>query len=88
MLEQCPGEFVMSCGGCDDVQGVASRCGFADGSERANLIFLRKLLRGFIGDIINTGELDDAGFGEFGVNSRVFFAERTSAQNGDTNFGI
>ncbi len=86
LREQGLGDFKMRGGGRDDVQRVAGGGGFGDGSEHAQLVFLRDFAGGFGVRVENAGEFHLSGGVEFGINAGVMLAERAGAQDGDFDF--
>ena len=86
LREQRFGDFKMRDGGGDDVQRVAGGGGFGDGIEDARIV-LRGDFAGRVGvGVVNAGEFDLSGGGEFGVDANVILAERAGAEDGDFDF--
>jgi hypothetical protein len=51
-----------------------------------SLVFLGDFAGGFGVRVVNAGEFNLSGGGEFGVNARVMLAERAGAEDGDFDF--
>ena len=82
LREQRFGQLEMRDGGRDDVQRVAGGGGFGDGIENARVVFGGDFAGGLGVGVINAGEFDLSGGGQFGVDADVFFAERAGAEDG------
>jgi hypothetical protein len=80
-MEERLRQLVMSDGGCDNAERVASRHGILDGRKNRNIMFLAALASRFHGKVKNTSKLDLSGSRQCGINPRVLFPKRAGAQN-------
>jgi hypothetical protein len=84
--DQLFGEIEVSGGRRNDAEGIGGFGGFGNGREDAGARFLSDAAGSVGSDIVHSGKLNFAVVGEFSVDARVFLAERSGAEDGDTDF--
>jgi hypothetical protein len=81
--EEGAGEFEVGGGGGDDAEGVAGGDGIVGGGEGADAVAIGDAARGVGGEVVDAGEFDEAGGGEFGIDAGMFATEGSGTEDGD-----